>query len=101
VRRKSKAKCQKSHAIRRFRERFGVHISKNDYQAYVRQIQEGNAKFLEKQSNRISVFEIIVQGESVRVCYDKERKSIVTVLPPPDAWSQTSGFVRRIDETED
>jgi len=46
-----------------------------------RKIQAGKAKCLEKQSNRISLFEIEYSGDIIRVAYDSIRKTLATVLP--------------------
>lgn len=47
----------------------------------MKQIQEGKAKLVRKESNRVGVFEVTLEGALVQVVYDKERKTIVTVLP--------------------
>lgn len=100
MRKRSKAKSQKSHCLRRFRERYGISITDNDYQIIVKMIQDGKATCIEKQSNRVSVFEIDYRGEKLQVCYDKNSKQISTVLPPPGSWSQTSVLRRVNDEAE-
>lgn len=83
----SKAKCQTIHARRRAIERYGVEL---DVKAAVMQIKTGIARFLEKQSLRVSVFEIVQNGVIFPVVYDRYRQTIVTCLPqeyqptPPD-----------------
>jgi hypothetical protein len=44
-------------------------------------IQEGEAQFVEKQSNRVSIFQLTYKEKSVKVVYDKLRKTIVSFLP--------------------
>jgi hypothetical protein len=81
----SKAKSQKRHAARRLHERFDIQIKQHEYQELVRQIQSGQAKFIEKQSNRVKVLEVELRGIKIRVCYDKQRKTIITALPAEDS----------------
>lgn len=45
-------------------------------------IHNGTAKFVEKQSNRVTVFDVEIRGIEARVVYDKERKSIITAVTP-------------------
>lgn len=45
------------------------------------QNQDDGCVFLEKQSNRVSMFAVKVEGEWVPVIYDKARHSIATFLP--------------------
>lgn len=45
----------------------------------VRQIQDGRAKFLSRQSNRLTRFLVDLHGIPTVACYDKHRKLIVTV----------------------
>lgn len=79
---KSKAACQKKHAKRRAADRFGLKLHDHEYVGMVKQIQEGrDLVFLEKQSNRVSFFALKKDGLWLPVIYDKERKTIVTVLP--------------------
>lgn len=77
----SKAKAQRRHAQRRARGRYGVHLNRADLDAMVRQIQAGKATFLRRQSGRVSLFAVDMQGLRVPVVYDRKRKTIVTVLP--------------------
>ena len=77
----SKASCQRRHAKRRAQERYGLTLNRAELERLVRRIQHGEATVLERQSHRISVFGLIVQGVSVRVVYDAKRKTIVSFLP--------------------
>jgi hypothetical protein len=84
--RRSKSKSEKAHALRRCRERYGISLTDNDYEVLCRQIKENKAKLVERQSNRLTVWEIQLCEEQVRVCYDGSRGKIVTFLPPPGSW---------------
>lgn len=78
----SKKKRQKHHAQRRARERFGIYLTDNDVNEIIKMIQNASKKvlFVEKQSNRVSVFQVTYGDEVFGVVYDKIRKMIVTVL---------------------
>lgn len=84
---KDKSESQEEHFRRRMRERFGVSVDQNTYSQFVRIIQGNQARFVERQSGRITVWDINFQGETLRVVYDKNRKKVVTALfadvPPP------------------
>ena len=76
-----KALAQRQHAVRRAAERFGVVLSTEAYDALVRQIQAGQARFLFKESTRLSHFALVIGGVEVRAVYDRMRHTVVTVLP--------------------
>jgi len=76
----NKRKQQISHCIRRFKQRFGLYVTVHDLNWIKHSIQNNQAEFIEKQSNRISKFKIIFRGKTVYVIYDRFRKTIVTVL---------------------
>ena len=69
------------HAQKRFYERFNVDMSEDDIYTMSNLIREGRCEFIEKQSNRISLFYVNYNDKKYEVVYDKSRKSIVTVLP--------------------
>ena len=80
-RRMSKDKAERRHAFARFAERFGCGLSNETYNEMIRQIQDGRATFLHKQSNRVTVWRLIYEGKFVRVAYDRDRHNIVTFMP--------------------
>ena len=73
-----KKRNQRYHAEIRSFQRFGFVI---DVDEAIRDIQQGRAKFLFRQSNRVTAWEISQKGERIVVIYDKMRKMIVTTLP--------------------
>lgn len=77
----NKRKSQGLHAIRRARERYGLHLTQNDLAQLVRDIQEGRAWLTARQSNRVSHYDMMTRGLTVRVVYDHARHQIVTFLP--------------------
>ena len=63
-------------------QRYGLRITKSAAQDIVNKIQHGKARFIEKQSNRVSVWEVSDDdGNPMRIVYDKLRHTIVTFLP--------------------
>ena len=73
----SKRKAIKSHFQRRSLERIGVLL---DDKELVKKIQANELEFVERQSNRVSVFRYKFCEKSYRLVYDKTRKQIITIL---------------------
>ncbi len=73
----NKKKAIKTHFQRRSLERIGVLL---DEKELVKKIQNNKLEFIEKQSNRISVFRYEYNNNFYRLIYDKTRKQIVTIL---------------------
>ena len=94
---KSKAAQQVLHLKKRLMQRYGVELTEALYYRWQHIIKKGKARLVEKQSNRVSLFEVPLpinrvsmsadhSGNedllrSVRVVYDNVRKTIVTILP--------------------
>ena len=76
-----KAKAQRRHAKTRALQRYDLDLSREDLEELVRQIQLGKAEFILRQSCRVSFFAVELRGQKFPVVYDKQRKTIVTVLP--------------------
>lgn len=77
----SKAKGQRIHAKRRALERYDLDLNRHQMDELVRMIQRGQGRLLEKQSLRVSTFELNAFDKILYVVYDKHRKTIVTFLP--------------------
>lgn len=75
--RKSKVKTEKAHFSKRCIQRCGAILNNAEI---VRQIQANKLKFIERQSNRITVWEYIFNDVAYKVVYDKDRKTVVTIL---------------------
>ena len=84
-----KARTQHRHAQIRFLERHGLEVSGRELQMLVAQIQSGEARFVERQSLRASVWDVELEGKARRVIYDRKRKTIVTVFDP--SWVEEGG----------
>lgn len=84
-RRKRSKKTQKvlvKHAGLRAAQRYGIHFGNEENREAVRQIQRGEAKLIERQTNRVSVWRVKIEDVDIPVCYDAHRKSVITCLPP-------------------
>ena len=80
---RSKKRCQRQHTQQRASMRYGLTVGKKDYDDLCSRIKSGDGcVFLEKQSNRVSMWAVSMDGEWVPVIYDKIRHSVVTFLPP-------------------
>lgn len=84
----TKRELQKKHAKRRFSTRLGITLTQELHNFLVRKIQKGEAVKIEKQSNRISLWEVPTPNmfpeypeiQELRVIYDSNTKNIVTLL---------------------
>ena len=74
---RSKKKNVKIHFQKRSLERVGVLLNEK---VIVNLIQENKLEFIERQSNRITVWRYVFMDKTYRVVYDKQRKQIVTIL---------------------
>jgi len=84
-RRKRSKKTQQTlvrHAGLRAAQRYGIFFGNEENDEAVRQIQRGEATLIEKQSIRVSVWKVVIHDKEIPVCYDANRKSIITCLPP-------------------
>lgn len=75
----SKTNCEDFHFAKRCIERIGY---VPDTKTIVKKIQNNELEFVERQSNRITLFKWIepVSKISYKVVYDKQRKRLVTIL---------------------
>ncbi|MBI2048059.1 MAG: hypothetical protein HYT27_02875 [Parcubacteria group bacterium] len=83
-----KKKGQIRHAQKRARERHGLHLDENDLVTLANRIRKQNlpqhkekAVFVKRKTNRISMWFVWHKNQWLPVAYDKERKSIATILP--------------------
>lgn len=68
------------HFKNRLAERFGIYPSNKLYNHIVRLIQKGHSKFHKRQSRRITLHDIPLNGLWLRIVYDTKRKNPVTFL---------------------
>ena len=77
----NKRKCELRHVSQRYTERVGVAPSRALITDLINQIQTGEAEFIRKQSNRVTIWRVPHDGSDLKVVYDKQRKMVVTVMP--------------------
>jgi hypothetical protein len=79
-----KQKAERVHAKRRAKSRYNLDFTKEVRRAFNTIIHNNKAKFLWRQSRRVSVFEVPYENKTYKVVYDKLRGEIVTFLPSED-----------------
>lgn len=72
----NKKEAQKTHSLKRLKERYDISGDVSLLNALVRAVQSGAAKIICTQTNRVSIFQV----DELYFAYDKKRKSIVTFL---------------------
>lgn len=76
-----KTQTVKEHFKRRMYERWGILLKNGQEQGIVSLIQEGKAKFVGRQSNRVTVWNVPYLGMTIPMLYDSLRKQMITALP--------------------
>lgn len=76
--RKPKSETVHNHFKRRCYERVGMLL---DEEQLVQDIQNKKLKFLEKQSNRVSIYSLNINEKEYRLAYDKHRHQCITIMP--------------------
>ena len=82
----SKKTASQLHARKRMLQRYGIWLSKKLRRKIIAEIQAGKAKWLGRQSLRVTGWQVEVEGKSVQVLYDSKRHVLVTVLPEGAKW---------------
>lgn len=93
-RKRSKGDCQRLHAIRNLRVRYG--LGEETYDEILGSVQSGHAHRIKKESCRLSHFLTHCRGVDVAFVYDKQRHTVVTALPRDTAVE----YRRRVDKHE-
>jgi len=75
-----KEKALRVHSWRRALERYGLDLTDELRKEIIDQIRSGKSTAVEKQSERLSIHDVHVAGQRVRVAYDKSRGALVTFL---------------------
>ena len=86
----TKKQGERIHAQRRLEERYGITLSGKAYKSVVLSIANSTrtnptARLIERSSQRVSVWEVLYNGEPLRAVYDQYRREIVTFLPLYDS----------------
>tara|TARA_R110002020_G_scaffold457122_2_gene673932 strand:+ start:3098 stop:3418 length:321 start_codon:yes stop_codon:yes gene_type:complete len=71
---------QKIHCKKRCLERFGFEPNRHTFREWVEAIQNGKAKPIYKQSQRVTIFDYNHYGHKMRLVYDNKRKVVCTTL---------------------
>lgn len=79
----NKRRSQVKHAKKRFIERHDIFLSDKELEAIGKLIRNGKSVFVRRDSLRVTVHQVVVEGKSVIVVYDKVRRTIITALPSP------------------
>lgn len=74
-------KSRTRHAKLRAIQRIGKQVSNETLQRLVKQIQYGRAVLVARQSLSRTIWDVELQGKTVRVVYYKPTKQILTFLP--------------------
>jgi esterase/lipase len=90
----SKRVCQRKHFKRRINERFGIEINRKDQEEIVEKIKKKEAEIIYKQSNRVVHYLMEYKGNKMVMVYDKNRKSLITVLNYDEGYIQR-GFEKK------
>ena len=77
----SKKECERKHARQRALERYGIDYNRDVRREFLKKIANSGAKFICRQSNRVTVFDVEHEGQTVRFVYDSSRQEIITFLP--------------------
>lgn len=77
----SKKESESIHAILRGVERYGCLLSRSDLHRIVKKIQSKDGMFIEKKTNRVTIWDVEYNKTIFKVVYDKKRKMVVTFLP--------------------
>lgn len=96
----SKKLRQRIHARKRFLARFGIELTKEVRRELVRQIQGGEARHIRKQSNRVTIYSVQLEGKRIDVVYDNRTHNVVTCLPEPERTSERTFETRIIELPE-
>jgi hypothetical protein len=78
----SKRVAQFLHARARARERYGLSLTWEDVDRIVKCIQQRQSVALVSRTcKRITVWDVLYEGRTVRVVYDRRERNLITFLP--------------------
>ena len=78
----NKRHSQRVHARQRFQERFGIDLNQAKRQEIVGMIKGRKATFILHQTNRMSLWDVALDHQVIRVAYDQTRQEVVTAMWP-------------------
>lgn len=78
---RQKSKDMLRHVKRKFWLRYNIDLTDEVHRQLINKIRNNEGTLVEKQSNRLSAWEILYKEKIMTVIYDKTRGMLVTVLP--------------------
>lgn len=78
----TKALCQRIHAKNRASCRYGIKLNRFDRKSIVQKIRNGDCQLVEKQSNRVFIYNLTYNEIPIQIVFDSQRGEIVSFLPP-------------------
>jgi hypothetical protein len=88
-RRNWKRRYEIRHSRERALERFEILLTNDIRKQIVRAIQKKRAEFVEKQTNRVSVWKVQLKDLPLMiVVYDRQRQEIITVMKENEKYTQ-------------
>ena len=73
-----------SHAKRRFKERFGVSLTKRLRQRIISRIRKDEAMFLARKDGRVRIWLVEIDEMLIKVVMDMGNNQIITCMTPTD-----------------
>lgn len=79
IKRHLKKEGQRTHAKKRALERYNLELNQDSYNELSEKAKQ--ATVIKRTSHRVTIREIVHNGEMMKVVYDSKRHQIVTFLP--------------------
>lgn len=74
--------AERSHTKRRLAERYGLEVSIDEIFQMAKSIAHGHGTLIAHQSRHVDHWQLVYQGQALRLVFDRQRRSIITALPP-------------------
>lgn len=101
MRRKRNRKKKNSDLFRHFCERmlvrYNIIPTKNDVDLLISQIKKGNCLKLYTLSNRVKIYEVVIQDKIIPILYDSDRKFPITAYK----WKYLNDLYTKYEEVYD
>lgn len=73
--------AERSHTKRRLAERYGLEVSSDEIFQMAKSIAHGHGTLIAHQSRHVDHWQLVYQGQPLRLVFDRQRRSIITALP--------------------
>lgn len=77
----SKRTLLRAHSMQRAAQRYGVTLNGETRARIIAEIRGGRSRMVKRQSNRVTIHDLELDGKRLRVVYDRHRAELVTFLP--------------------